>query len=140
MTKDVLVSIKGTQFMDGEDDSVEIITAGTCYEKNGKWYVLYDEEQEEMHAVTHNRVKIQPNKIEVTKKGLVESQMIYEYGKKHLCNYLTPMGLIVLGITTTSLSVTEEDGKLGAVIEYALEMNGQHVASCRLEMNVTAKN
>ena len=36
MAKDVLVSVKGTQFIDGEKDSVEVITNGTWYEKNGK--------------------------------------------------------------------------------------------------------
>ena len=36
MTKDVLVSIKGTRFFGEEDDTVEIITAGTYYEKNSR--------------------------------------------------------------------------------------------------------
>ena len=36
MTKDVLVSVKGTQIMEDEDDVVEIITSRSWYEKNGK--------------------------------------------------------------------------------------------------------
>ena len=36
MTKDVLVRVKGTQFMDDENDVIEMITAGTFNEKNGK--------------------------------------------------------------------------------------------------------
>lgn len=43
MTKDVLVRVKGTQFMDDENDVIEMITAGTFNEKNGKKYLIYDE-------------------------------------------------------------------------------------------------
>ena len=68
MTKDVLVSVKGTQYMDGESDTVEVITAGTCHEKNGKWYVMYEETTEGVKEVTRNTVKIHPEKVEV-KKG-----------------------------------------------------------------------
>ena len=43
MTKEVLISISGVQFMDQEGQDVEMITKGTYYEKNGKHYILYDE-------------------------------------------------------------------------------------------------
>ena len=36
MTKDVLVSVTGTQFFGDGQDAVEIITPGTYYLKNGK--------------------------------------------------------------------------------------------------------
>ena len=32
MAKDVLVSVKGTQFLDNDSDSIEVITSGTWYE------------------------------------------------------------------------------------------------------------
>ena len=105
MAKDVLVSVKGTQFIDGEKDSVEVITNGTWYEKNGKQYLLYEETYEGMQATTKNTVKISPEIVEVTKKGAVSSKMIYELGKQHMSDYMTPMGLIVLGITTKDLFV-----------------------------------
>ena len=100
MAKDVLVSVKGTQVIDGEKDTVEMITAGTWYEKNGKQYLLYEESYEEVQVTTKNPLKITPELIEVSKKGAISSKMIYELGKKHQTNYMTPMGMIVLGITT----------------------------------------
>ena len=54
MAKDVLVSIKGTQILDGEKDTVEMITTGTWYEKNGKQYLLYEESYEEVQVTTKN--------------------------------------------------------------------------------------
>ena len=139
MTKDVLVRVKGTQYMDGDSDTIEVITNGSCYVKNGKWYVLYEEIMEELNAVTKNTVKISPDKVEITKKGLIQAQMVYEIGKMNVCNYTTPMGLILLGITTKEIQFRLEEDKLYLDIQYALEMNGQHVSSSRLELTADSR-
>lgn len=139
MAKDVLVSVKGTQYMDSESDSIEVITSGTWYEKNGRQYLMYEETYEEMQVTTKNTVKITPNLIEVTKKGAVASKMIYELGKKHMSNYMTPMGLIVLGITTKEIFMEADEEKLQAEIRYAMEMNGQFVSENILTMTATVR-
>lgn len=139
MAKDVLVSVKGTQFIDNESDSIEVITSGTWYEKNGKQYLMYEETYEEMQVTTKNTVKITLELIEVTKKGAVSSKMIYEIGKKHMSNYMTPMGLIVLGITTKDIFVEADGEKLQAEIRYAMEMNGQFVSENVLTMTATVR-
>lgn len=139
MTKDVLVRVKGTQDIDGDKDTIEVITNGSCYEKNGKWYVLYEEVMEELNAVTKNTVKIAPDRVEVTKKGLINAQMVYETGKNYVCNYSTPMGLILLGITTKEIQSSIEEDRLYLDIQYSLEMNGQHVSGSRLELTANSK-
>ena len=139
MTKDVLVSVKGTQYMDGESDTVEVITAGTCHEKNGKWYVMYEETTEGVKEVTRNTVKIHPEKEKNKKKGLIEALLTYEPGKQYMTHYKTPMGLFVMGTTTSALNVQISDKELLAEIDYNLEMNGQHISRCHLEMKVTSK-
>ena len=139
MTKDVLVRVKGTQIMEDEDDTVEMITSGTVHEKNGKKYLLYDESIGEGTEPTHNIVKIWPDKIEVLKHGLVESHMTFECGKKHMANYNTPVGLIILGLTTSALKVEEDESTLGISISYSLEMNGEYVSGCCLEITASAR-
>lgn len=139
MAKDVLVSVKGTQVIDGESDSIEVITAGTWYEKNGKQYLMYEETYEGMQVTTKNVVKITPELIEVTKRGAISSKMIYERGKKHMSNYMTPMGMIVLGITTNDIFVEANEEKLRVEIQYAMEMNGQFVSNNKLAMTATVR-
>ena len=139
MAKDVLVSVKGIQNIDGEKDSVEVITAGTWYEKNGKQYLMYEETYEEMQVTTKNTIKIAPELIEVSKKGAVVSKMIYELGKKHMSNYMTPMGMIVLGITTKDIFVEADQESLHVEIKYAMEMNGQFVSDSILEIKANVK-
>lgn len=40
MTKDVLVSVRGTQFLDEDSDTIEIIIPGTYYKKNDRHYEI----------------------------------------------------------------------------------------------------
>lgn len=139
MAKDVLISVKGTQLMGEENDTIEIITSGTWYEKNGKQYLIYEEAIGDTEELTHNTVKISPDKVEVKKKGLVESQMTFECGKKTMANYLTPVGLIVLGLTTSAMEVSAEENSLRLSITYSLEMNGEYISGCRLELSAGLK-
>lgn len=139
MTKDVLVSVKGTQLIGEENDTIEIITAGTWYEKNGKQYLLYDESIGENGDMTRNTIKVWPDKVEVTKKGLVDSHMTFECGKKHMANYMTPVGLIVLGITTSFMEIKQDEKKLHIAITYSLEMNGEYVSGCSLELTARSR-
>ncbi|MCI7795263.1 MAG: DUF1934 domain-containing protein [Lachnospiraceae bacterium] len=139
MTKDVLVRMRGTQVIGEETETIEVIVPGSCYEKNGKWYLIYDENIEGADEPTRNTVKIGPEKVEVTKHGLVNSHLVYETGKKNMANYMTPMGLIVLGITTKSIFVEGDGAKLRLELTYALEMNGQFVSDSRLEIEAASK-
>ena len=44
MKREVIVSICGQQFADGESsEPVEVVSSGVRYEKNGKTYSVYDE-------------------------------------------------------------------------------------------------
>ena len=54
--------------------------------------------------------------------------------------YTTPYGTMEMGISATGLFLTEEDEKLDARVEYALDMNNEYVADCCLQIRVENKN
>ena len=131
MTKDILVRVRGVQTIGEEEDTVEMITPGTYYVKNGKQYLIYDESLDETGTPTHNTVKVMENRIEVMKRGLVESHMIFEPGRRTTANYRTPMGLFLMGITTSLLEVEED--------EESMEMNGEYAFDCSTEILASSK-
>ena len=122
-----------------EEDTVEMITPGTYYDKNGKQYFIYDESLDETGEPTHNTVKIMENRIEVTKRGLVDSHMIFEPGKRTTANYRTPMGLFLMGITTSFLEIAEDEESILLKIKYSMEMNGQYAFDCSTEILASSK-
>ena len=85
MTKDVLVTISGLQFMPDDDEKVEpveVTCAGTYYKKNGKHYVIYEEIIEGFPGVTKNTLKLQPDLLDILKCGVSNVHMVFEKNKK----------------------------------------------------------
>ena len=88
MTKEVLLTIKGLQFNNETgNDSIEVITKGDYYLKNGKRYIIFDEVSEGFEGSTHNIIKINDNCMDVTKKGIANVHMVFEENKKNMAYY-----------------------------------------------------
>lgn len=135
MTKEVLLSITGLQFAPGqESDSLELITPGEHYFRNGKHYFLYDEVIEGFDQVTKNVIKIAPDYMELTKKGVTSAHMIFEKNKKNVTYYYTPYGSLLVGVDAHRVDVTEQEETMQVEVEYGLEMNYEHIADCHIKI------
>ena len=137
MTKEILLSLKGLQ-MENRDDAqaMETITPADYYQRNGSHYVIYEEMMEGFTSATRNRIKFNDSCFEVSKKGCVNVQMLFEENKKNMTSYMTPYGNILIGIDTESISVEERENQIHVEVEYTLEANYQHLADCRIEMEL----
>lgn len=142
MTKDVLISVKGLQNLgDGQEpEEVEVVAKGDYYFKNGHHFIYFDEVMEGFPEPVKNSIKITEKSVEVKKKGAANVQMIFEENKKNFTYYATPFGELQMGIAATKIHVQEEEDNLDLRIDYALEVNGEHVADCEIAVNVKAKN
>jgi uncharacterized beta-barrel protein YwiB (DUF1934 family) len=131
MTKEIMVSVSGIQFELEESEPVELITTGDYYNKNGKHYILYDENDME-DGLTKNRIKMTPDKIEVRKSGATNAQMIFEEGKTNLTYYDTSMGSLLI-------HMKEEENRIHAKVNYSLEINYNHISDCEITIHVKSK-
>lgn len=140
MTKDVLLAIRGLQFdVDQDENKVETINAAKYYNKNNQHYVIYDEVTEGFAESTRNVIKIKEHCLDLTKRGLVNVHMVFEENKKSMTNYATPYGNILIGIDAKRVSCMEQEEQISVDVEYALEINYEHLADCRIQMNICAK-
>lgn len=140
MTKEVLLSIRGLQFEGGNDtNDLETVTAAEYYKKNDSHYVIYDEATEGFDATTKNVIKWNEKMLDMTKRGLVNAHMVFEESKKIMTDYRTPFGSILIGIDTHKIQVEEENEKIRVHVDYALEVNYEYLADCKICMNVSAK-
>lgn len=140
MTKDVLLSIKGLQFEGANDISdLETITAAEYFKKNNNHYVIYEEATEGYRDRTKNIIKWNSETLDLTKRGLINVHMIFEEKKKNITDYRTPFGSILIGIDTHQIQVKEREKEIDVSVDYALEINYEHLADCKISMNVRAK-
>ena len=107
MKKEILLSIAGLHMIEEEDGNVEVVTAGDYYNRNGKHYVVYDEVVEGLSGHISNIIKIGDNSLEVMKRGLTNTRMIFEKGKKTLTRYQTPYGILDLSILRSEEHTSE---------------------------------
>lgn len=141
MTKEVLIAIAGLQFESSEEDGqIEVITAGDYYQRNGKHYILYDEVMEGFEGITKNMIKISDDSLDITKKGITNVHMIFERNKKNVTYYDTPFGSLLVGIAAKNVDVKETNENIDVVVNYALEVNYEHLADCKITMNIKSKD
>ncbi|MDE6888553.1 MAG: DUF1934 domain-containing protein [Eubacterium sp.] len=144
MTKNILLKISGLQFSadnsdPNEPEPVEIIAPGEYYFKNGKHYIMYDEFMEGFDSVTKNVLKLKEDSLEITKRGSSNVHMVFEKDKKNMTCYTTPFGSLMMGIDAHSISIQETEGEIHAEIEYALDVNYEHLADCTIQLHVQSK-
>ena len=147
MTKDVLVTISGLQFSpENENESVELITSGNYYKKNGKHYIIYDEVTEGFSETTRNIIKLNDDLLDITKRGVSNVHMMFEKnrksGKLHVYRHgdTLPYGSLLIGIDAKSVDVQETEHDIDVKVNYELEVNYEHMADCCITMNIKSKD
>ncbi len=139
MKKDVIITIKGLQsFEDTGDDSVELVTSGRFYEKNGNYYISYKESELTGLGNTTTTVKVEKNKVTVIRFGDLETHMIFEEGKKHISYYDMGFGALTVGISTKSIDKSLSDLGGRMKIDYAMEINNAVAGESALCMDIRA--
>lgn len=137
MTKNVWVTVAGLQFGDNPDgDRVEILTPGSYYRKKDHHYVLYDEVVEGSEEVTRNIVRFKEDAVTISKSGFTNAEMVFEKNKKSMTNYVTPYGSLVVGIDADRVDVSEKEDLIHININYALDVNYEHLADCEIMMDI----
>ena len=139
MTKDVLIAIKGLQFEEAEDaEEIEVIQRGQYYQRNGAHYLMYEEPIEGTDDTILNRIKVKDNEVQVTKKGAVNTILSFQENEKNMTNYATPFGNLVMGIHTHQIDLTVQEDKILVHVDYALDVNYEFLADCKITITVTA--
>ena len=121
----VIISIKGKQsYEDAEDETVELVTEGRLEEDGSDGFTLsYQESELTGLEGTLTTFQIEKDRITLMRVGEVNSQMVFEEGRRHLSMYNTPYGALSVGVSTRRMrSDLRRDG--GSIeIHYAIEID-----------------
>lgn len=126
MKKDVIIDIYSTQcYEDTEPDEISLVTDGVFYEKNGKYYIKYDESEMTGVPNTKTTLKIDGDTVSLIRSGAQETQMIFKKNEHNIGLYQTVAGPYTLGVKTKELAhnIDENGGNLR--LEYDIELNYQ---------------
>lgn len=141
MTQEVLLTLKGLQFDQREEDAdkIETVMVGDYYKRNGKHYVIYEEITEGFSQATKNRLKFGEHMLELSRSGLVNVHMVFQENKKNLTNYNTPFGQILVGIDTRKIQIDEQPDHITVDVDYALDINYEFLSDCHITISISSK-
>lgn len=140
MTKEVLLSIRGLQISpDNQSETIETISPGEYYFRNGKHFFIYEEVMEGLQEITRNIIKVSDDYMELTKKGTVNVHMLFERNKKNVTYYYTPFGSLMIGIDAYNIEVHETENEMLIEVEYALDVNNEHISDCRIRIQANPR-
>lgn len=136
MTKQILLNLTGSQLIEGEQDSIELVTVAKYYKKNGKHYVLYEERPEGEESLIKDTLKFNQEFFEMTKKGAANAQMIFNPEKNYTTYYSTPAGPMSIAINTMEYRLLEEENYIEILIRYELEINNRYASENEIRIQI----
>lgn len=139
MTKEVLLSIAGNQMLDAEHDSIELVTVADYYKRNGHHYVLYEEIPEGEDSVIRNTLKFDESMFEMTKKGGVNAQLLFNPKQSNTTYYETPVGPMSMNVTTMSYLMAEEEEYIEVFIKYVLDINFSYSSENEIRIRIAPR-
>ena len=138
MDKSVIISIKGVQSTDGEQPEViELVTEGKLLDCGDAGYTLtYQESQLTGLEGTLTTFQIEPDRVTLLRVGEVNSQMVFEEGRRHLSMYDTPYGALSIGVNTRRMRSDLSASGGSIEIDYAIEIDHSVAGRNTFQINV----
>ena len=122
MKKTVVLEIQGKQhYPQQEPEIIELTTDGTMEFHHGGWDISYEESAlTGLEGVT-TTFRVEPGKVTLTRKGKLNSQMVFQEGVSHDSLYQMPFGALMLTVKATSVffDITPD----GGVIDLSYHIN-----------------
>ena len=124
MKQNVLLSIRGTQrYADQEPEISELVTDGTMEFTGGGWDISYEESAVTgMEGVT-TTFRVEPEKVTLTRRGNLNSQMVFQEGVSHDSLYQMEFGALMLTIQASRVvyDLVSDGGSIDLVYHINIE-------------------
>lgn len=135
--KKVLVKVKGTQGVDGDNTVIELVTEGTLRKFEDEYTISYTEDQTIEGSKTKTLLTVQSdNTVILERRGDLNSRLIITEGERNNCLYAIPQGTLTLGIYGKEVksNLTDSGGTVKMV--YTIDANLEPISENTVEIFV----
>ena len=140
MKQEVTLAIEGRQtYQDQEPEIIQLVTDGTMEFRSGGWDISYEESELTGLAGVTTTFRVEPGMVTLTRKGALNSTMIFQQNVVHESLYQMPFGALMLSVKATrvffdivpdggvvdlSYNISIENSEAG-VIDYHLDIRAK---------------
>lgn len=135
--KKVLVKVRGTQGIDGQEEVIELSTEGTLRKFEDDYIITYSEDPTESGQKTKTQLTVTPNNtVILDRRGDLNSRLVITEGERNSCLYAIPQGSMTLGIYGKEVknNMTDQGGTVKMV--YSIDMNLAPLSENKVEIFV----
>ncbi len=140
MNKEVMITIRSSQSLDGgEAEAAELVTHGTySFGRDGIRFSYMESELTGLDG-TRTVFLIRPDEVVLSRRGSVNSQMVFHPGESSDFIYDTEYGLLQLGLDTRRLECALDEHGGSMEIEYDLDFERSFLSRNTFKIDVREK-
>ena len=137
MEENYLISIVGRQDYGGEAGEIRLKTLGSYRERAGCRYISYQEYDAEAQLAQTTVLKVEADRcVTLMRGGAGRTRLILEKGRRHLCQYSTGYGDLMVGVFTSSIRSTLGDAGGELEVVYTLDINADLYSLNQIQITV----
>ena len=137
MKKTVSLSIEGRQtYQDQEPEIIELVTDGTMEFRSGGWDISYEESELTGLAGVTTTFRVEPEKVTLTRKGSLNSTMVFQKDVVHESLYQMPFGALMLSVKATRVffDIVPDGGVIDLSYQISIENSEAGVIDYHLDI------
>ena len=124
MKKNVMLTIEGRQYYDGQEpDVIELTTEGSLELENGGWNISYEESEMTGMAGVTTTLRVEPGVVKLIRSGGIRWEMVFQEGVSHLSLYQLDVGAMMMAVCARKIDaqIDEHGGNVDLVYEIEIE-------------------
>lgn len=133
----VMITVTGTQHVDGQTDTVELTTGALMREEADGFTLCYKETAATGMEGTLTTLRMQKDMVTLERSGTAAGLLVLEHKKRHVCSYSTPVGNLMLGVFTDRMHQDLQLGSGTLDVSYTLDVGGSMMS--RQDLHVTVQ-
>lgn len=137
MKRAVVLSIRGRQrYADQDPEVIELVTEGTMEFTNGGWDITYEESDLTGLAGVTTTFRVEPGKVILTRRGALNSRMVFQEGVSHDSLYEMTFGALMLTVKASSVfyDIVPDGGVIDLVYHIDIENTEAGVIDYHLDI------
>lgn len=136
MDNKVLISVKTKQFIDGQPESIELITEGIYFKEGDEYLAQYEETEISGMEGTKTTMKIGEGVLTILREGTTNSEMVFRKGFNHKSLYSTPFGALEVTVRPKRVNIDVNELGGNVKLDYRMETPGLESIENSLELNI----
>lgn len=138
--KKFLISVKTMQYIDGQPETIELITEGKYYKDNENYYAVYNETEISGMEGTETTLKIADDTFTIMRKGTTNSNLVFRKNYDHISLYSTPFGTLEVAVVPSKVLIDVGDNGGCVELEYKMKASGLEPIENKLHLSIKQIN